>query len=376
MNKHNGRNLMKISRIETIPFRIPLKPESHFRSTLAAMEFCDPVLVRIHTDEGIVGLAEAPAKPHIYGETQQSIVTAIEEKLSPSLIGMNPFDLERIHYRMDSLKQNLAAKASIDIALHDIIGKQIGLPIYRMLGGWNDGKVSVSWMMGTKGPEEMGSEARRLYDSGFRVFKIKVGEDPQQDVINFRAIRSAVGNDATLYIDANQAYSPPDAIKAIRAMEQFGLAWAEEPVSISAGKRRLKVAQSISVPISGDESCLTPNMVAREIEDGVIGLVVLKVARTGYYQSRKIIHLCEQAGMPCLVGSQGDTGIGTIASVHLAKAFRQIRYPIENTYFLRLEDDILKEPLTIKNGFIEISEKAGLGVEIDEEKLKRYRVHL
>lgn len=367
---------MKISKVEVIPFNIPFKPEFYLHFTYRTAKFWDGVLVRIHTNEGIVGSAEAPARPIIYGETMQSMVTAIEKNLAPSLIGENPFDLEKIHCEMEYLRHNLTVKAAIDIALHDIMGQVIGLPIYRMLGGWNEGKVPVSWIMGIQEPAEMASEATNFYQNGFKTFKIKVGIDPQQDLINFRTIREAVGDGAILYIDANQGYSTFDAIKVIRAMEKYGIAWVEEPVSISIGKRRLKVAQSISVPISGDESCLTPSMVAREIEAGVIGLVVLKIARTGYYQSRKIIHLCEQAGIPCLVGSQGDTGIGTIAAVHIAKAFKHIKYPIENTFFLRLEDDILKEPLTIKDGFIEIPERPGLGVEIDEEKLKRYRVHL
>src|SRR4030066_1826386 len=102
---------MKITRIETIPFKIPMKPEFYFHYTLRNVKFIDHVLVRIHTDEGIRGWAEAPASPTLYGETQQSTVTAIEEKLAPPLIGMNPFDLEKIHHQMESLRQNLTAKA-------------------------------------------------------------------------------------------------------------------------------------------------------------------------------------------------------------------------------------------------------------------------
>ena len=365
---------MKITKIEAIPFTIPLKPEFYFTYTLRTTKLLDHVLVRIDTDEGIRGWAEAPARPILYGETQKSIFTAIEEKLGPPLIGMNPFDLERIHHQMEYLRQNLTAKAAIDIALHDIMGQYMKLPIYRLLGGWNEGKVPVCWMMGILESKKMAEEAAHFYQKGIKAFKIKVGLDPQKDLVNFRAIREAVGKDAILYIDANQEYSPYDAIRVIKEMEQYGIAWAEEPVPISAGERRLTVARSISVPISGDESCFTPSLVAREIEAGVIGLVVIKVARTGYYQSRKIIHLCEPAGIPCLIGSQGDTGIGTIAAVHMAKAFKQIKYPIENIALLRQEDDLLKEPPIIENGFIEIPERPGLGVEIDEKKLERFRV--
>ncbi len=365
---------MKISKIEAIPFFIPFKPDFYFPFSMRTTEFVDGVLVRVYTDTGVVGISEAPSRPYLYGETPRSMVTAVVEKLAPSIIGMNPFDVEKIHYKMDQLKQNPTVKAAIDIALHDILGQVTGVPVYRLLGGWNEGKVPVSWMMGIKQPDEMAKEAQDFCQKGFKAFKIKAGLDPQRDLSNFRLIREAVGKDIVLYIDANQAYSPYDAIQVIKGMEEYGIAWVEEPVPIGAGARRRKVAEAISVPILGDESCFTPSMVAREIEDGVIGLVLIKVARTGFYQSRKIVHLCEQAGIPCLIGSQGDTSIGTIAALHVAKAFRQIKYPIENSYFLRLEGEILKEPLAVKDGCLEISDKPGLGIEIDEKKLEKYRV--
>jgi L-alanine-DL-glutamate epimerase-like enolase superfamily enzyme len=365
---------MKISKIEAIPFNIPFKQDMHFQFALRVSKFCNHVLVKVHTDEGITGIAEAPPRPHIYGCTQRSICTVIEEALAPSILGMNPFDLEPIHYRLEKVKENLTAKAAVDVALHDVIGRATGQPVYRLLGGWNEGPVPVSWMMGINEPDKMAAEAGDLFARGIKAFKVKVGLDLEKDLESFQKIREAVGDEALLYIDANQAYAPFDAIDAIRAMEEYGLAWAEEPVSKSIGQLRRKVADSISVPISGDESCFTPAMVAHEIREGVIGLVVMKIARSGYFQAKKIVNLCEQAGLPCLVGSQGDGALGTVAAVHFAKAFRNIRYPIENTYFLRLEDDLLKEPVALAGGLIDVAEKPGLGVEIDEEKLERYRV--
>jgi L-alanine-DL-glutamate epimerase-like enolase superfamily enzyme len=368
---------MKISEIEAIPYKIPLKPEYDFQYALSkGNKFRAHVLIKVHTDDGLIGLGEAAPRPHLYGETQQSIIAAIKKNLEPSLIGLNPFDLEKIHYRMERLKQNLTAKAAIDVGIHDLIGQCVGLPIYRLLGGWDEGKVPVAWMMGIKGTDEMAQEAKDFYEKGIKAFKIKVGSDPKQDIRNFHAIRKAVGNEATLYIDPNQSYSPVDAVTVIKEMEKDGIAWVEEPVSISSGERRSWVARSISVSISGDESCFTPSMVAREIEAGVIGLVVIKVARSGYYQARKIIHLCEQAGITCLIGTQGEAGIGAVAAVHLAKGFKHIKYPIEISSFLRQEDDFLQDPLKIENGLISISEKPGLGVIIDQEKLEKYKVTL
>jgi L-alanine-DL-glutamate epimerase-like enolase superfamily enzyme len=157
-------------------------------------------------------------------------------------------------------------------------------------------------------------------------------------------------------------------------MEKYGLAWAEEPCYLWNSKARLDLARSISVPILGDESCFTPQDVAREIELGAIGMVSVKVARTGFYKSRKIIHLCEQAGILCIIGSQGDSSIGAAAGAHLGAAFRNIQYPAEISYHLRMAGDLLKEGPKISEGYIEVPAGPGLGIEIDEGMIRKYRV--
>jgi len=364
---------MKIISIEAIPFYIPFDSELSLKFAYRISSAAEHVFVRIRTDEGITGIAEAPARPQIYGETQQSIVAAIEKYFAPSLLGSDPFDLEKIHAMMDHLAHNLTAKASIDIAIHDILGKALHLPLFKLLGSGTDRSIPLSWMVGIRGKEEMVRECERFLSMGIKAFKLKIGLNPKEDVENFKAIRKTVGDEVLLYVDGNQAYSPKVAIKIIREMEEYGLAWVEEPCPVWDYKGREELARSISVPILGDESCFTPRDVLRELELGAVGMVLIKVARTGFYQTRKIIHMCQEKNIPCMVGSQGDSSIGAAASAHVASSFKNILFPAECSYHLRMQGDLLKIPLSFSNGTLEIPKGHGLGIEIDESKVEKYR---
>jgi L-alanine-DL-glutamate epimerase-like enolase superfamily enzyme len=136
----------------------------------------------------------------------------------------------------------------------------------------------------------------------------------------------------------------------------------------------VELADWLSVPIMGDESVFTPHDVDREIELGVIRVLSIKTPRTGYYLSRKIIRMAEQAGIGCLLGTQAESTVGTLPSAHFAAAFRNVRYPSEISYFLNITDSLLQDPIPLVNGAIELSDDPGFGIKLDEEKVKRYRV--
>jgi L-alanine-DL-glutamate epimerase-like enolase superfamily enzyme len=365
--------MMKIIRVEAIPFYIPFDPELTLKFAYRVSEAAEHVLVRVHTDEGIIGISEAPARPQIYGETQPSIVAAIEKYLAPSLLGSDPFDLEKIHAMMDRLPHNLTAKSSLDIAIHDILGKVLHIPLFKLFGSGSGKPIPLSWMVGIREKEEMVRECERFLSIGIKAFKLKIGLNPKEDVENFKAIRKRLGDEVLLYVDGNQAYPPKVAVKVIRELEPYGLAWVEEPCPVWDHKGRVELAQSISVPILGDESCFTPRDVFRELELGAIGMVLIKVARTGFYKTRKIIHMCQEKNIPCMVGSQGDSSIGAAASAHVASSFKNILFPAECSYHLRMKGELLKTPLSISKGTLEVPKAPGLGIEIEESKLVAFR---
>lgn len=365
---------MKISSVEVIPFRIPYFTPIKWGlfGYLDAAEHC---LVRIRTDDGIVGCAEAVPRPTIYGESQQSICFAIENWFKPMIMGKDPFETEPIWRELESIYWNPTAKGAIDLALHDIQARSAGVPAYRFLGGWSN-RVPLSWMVGINPIEVMVEEAQAKKEEGFKGFKVKVGVDPQKDVQVIKVLRENLGEDVLIYVDGNQAYSKEQAIQTLGAMEEYGLGMAEEPIPVWNWRGRKEVADRLSVPILGDESVFTPHDVAREIDLGVIGAISIKTPRTGYYQSRKIIQMAELAGIGCLLGTQAETTVGTLPSAHFAAAFQNIRYPSEISYFVNITDSLLQEPIRLVDGAIELSDKPGFGSDLDEDKLKKYRVDI
>jgi L-alanine-DL-glutamate epimerase-like enolase superfamily enzyme len=367
---------MKITGIEVIPFKIPLLISMEFSLVGGLTSYADAaehLLVKVHTDEGIIGVAEAIPRSMIYGESTASILFAIRNWFAPMLIGMNPSHIEKIWAKLNTIYWNPTAKGAIDLALHDVIAKAFGVPLWEMLGGASD-CLHVGCMIGMHSISEMIEEAVHYRTKGMKAFKVKVGVDPEKDIKVIKSLRENLGPDALIYADANMAYSVSTAIRTIKKMEEYGLAFIEEPVPIWDWRGRLKVAKAISVPIMGDESVFTPEAVAREIDLGAIGMISIKTPRTGYTLSMKIIHLAETAEIPCLMGSQGETGVGTLASAHFGASRRKVSYPSEISFFLDLKDDLLVEPINLKDGVIELPKRPGNGAILDEEKIKKYRL--
>ena len=363
---------MKITHIETIPFRIPLKKATQWAR--GRQEAAEHVLVKVYTDEGVIGIAEAPPRPTIYGESVASIRYAIDAWFGPMVKGLGPFETEKIWDAFDSIAGNTTAKASIDIAIHDIQGKILNMPCYEMLGSWTD-KIRMAWCVNLNPLKEMVEEAKMMIQHyGFKTIKLKVGIDPDKDVEMVRVMRKELGGDILLYVDANQGYEPFAAVHALERMLDYGIILAEEPCSARDRKGRKMIANRLDIPLSGDESCVTADDVAGEIELDALRVVNIKTARTGFTQSKKIVHICETARIRNVLGFQGDTGLGSIASAHFCAAHKNTGhyYASEASFFLWLVDDFLKEPVTVEKGHLLLPKGPGLGIEIDDKKLKKF----
>jgi len=365
---------MKIANLETIPFRIPLKKVTEWAK--GKQDAAEHVLVKIYTDEGIIGIAEAPPRPTIYGESTESIKFAIDRWFAPMIIGMSPFDIEKIWNRLDTIAWNPTAKGAIDIALHDIIGKVLHLPCYQLFGYWTN-KIRLSWCVNLNPIKEMVEEGKQMIESyGFKALKLKVGMDPKKDIEMVRTMRKELGDEILIYVDANQGYDPFTAVSTIREMMEYHIAFVEEPCAVWDKKGRKMVSEKLDIPLMGDESCFTPIDVMREIELGSLRIVSIKTARTGFTLSKKIIHLCEQAGIRNLHGMQGDTSVGSLASAHLCAGFKNTNfyYPSEICFFLQLTDDFLKKPIMIKDGYLHLTEEPGLGIVMDDKKFEKFKI--
>jgi L-Ala-D/L-Glu epimerase len=364
---------VKIRAIEAIPFAIPYVKPLRFAS--GEVHVAEHVLVRVHTDDGVVGVAEAPARPFTYGETQASIVAAIDQLFTPQLIGSPILDREAIRARLHRTVGNPVAKAALDMALWDAIGRTLDQPVTSLLGGFTD-RMGVAHMLGFADPPAMVAEAERMRDTyGITTFKVKVGRAPYRlDVAVCRALREGLGDGVELYVDGNRGWSAADAGRALDEMSDLGLTLAEElcPADDVLGRRWL--VQRSSIPFVADESVPTPADVTRELLGGSATAISIKTARTGFTDSIRVHHLCEGLGVEVVVGNQIDGQLGSACSVAFGAAFALTsKRPGELSNFLDMSDDLLTEPLRITDGTLAVREGAGLGIEIDPEKLTRYR---
>lgn len=364
---------MKITEIEAIPYAIPYTKPLRFAS--GEVHTAEHVLVRVHTDEGLTGVADAPPRPFTYGETQKSITAVIEDLFAPQLLGLDVFAREQVQALLHRTVGNPAAKAALDMALWDIAGQSCGRSVTELLGGYTD-RMRVSHMLGFDTPQRVAEEAMRIRATyGITAFKVKVGRRPVRlDLDVCRTLRETLGDEAELYVDGNRGWTASEAAAALRELDDLGLTLAEElcPADDVLGRRRL--VRHCRVPFVADESATTPAEVTRSLLDGDATAISIKTARTGFTGSQRVLFQCEGLGAEVVMGNQIDGRLGTVCTVAFGAAHAaSSRRAGELSNFLDMSDDLLTEPLTITGGTLAVPDGPGLGVAIDEEKLARYR---
>jgi L-alanine-DL-glutamate epimerase-like enolase superfamily enzyme len=362
---------MKITSITVIPFNVPYThPLKWAAGVLTA---ANHLIVRVEAEDGTVGCAEAIPRPMIYGETQEGMYYALTRHLIPPLIGEDSFNLERIWEKMERLQWNPAAKGAIDVALWDLNARLLGVSVAQLLGGPYRKAVPISWQIPLVTNEQALADIRRLTAEGYTCFKVKGGPDPDNDIALLKAMRAAAPN-ARLYIDANMDYGRRDAIRVARALDGI-IDSLEEPMRASDDVGRKDLAGRTDIPILTDESSFTVEAVYHQLRLGAVGEIGIKIPRTGFTKSRKIVHLAEVANLPVQVCLQAECDYGAAACVQFAAAFRQISLPSEVACYVDvMADSILTTPLVIRDGHTLLPEGPGMGVELDWDKIEKYRV--
>jgi len=364
---------MRIIKIELTPFVIDLKKPTVWAA--GSMTTVDWVIVKIIGEDGVYGVSEAIPRPMIYGETQHSIYYAIRDYLGPLIIGEDSFALERIWKKMAAIAGNPAAKAALDIALHDMNGKILNMPIHRLLGGPARDEVELTWMIGMMRNRDMLDELDNMLAEGYRSFKVKGGIDPDNDITLLIEMRKRAGRGVQLYIDANTMYDKETAYRVLRALEGV-IDCIEEPMAIHDDKGRYALAQRTGVPLLGDDSVLTLSDLSRQLELGALSRVSVKMPRTGFWLARRVVDLCEAANVKLQINTQSETTLGTAGCLQLAAAYDQICFPNEMTFFLEVCDSLITTDLQVVNGKMRVPEGPGLGVELDWDKVNHFASRL
>ncbi|HZP80969.1 MAG TPA: mandelate racemase/muconate lactonizing enzyme family protein [Chthonomonadaceae bacterium] len=368
---------MKITHIETIPVELPLTPRRIMRTSWGVHRTSPFLFVKIHTDEGIVGLGEVSCTPIWSGEDNRTAAHFIAENLAPALVGENPTEIERLTRKMNTvLAGNPFTKSGLEMALWDILGKTAGLPVYRLLGGPVREFVPTKYSLSGMEPEKAAELALWAVAEGFRAMKVKVGMEPEQDVARVKAVREAIGPDIRLGVDANTGWSPRVAIQMIRRLTEFDIFFAEQPVSASNLAWLADVRRQVTVPIMADESIYTLQDAIAIVRAEAADILSVYVGKGGIGPARKIAAVAEGAGITCTVGSNLEAGVASAAMIHLAMATPGIgaeEFPCDIIGPFYYDTCLLKEPLPLVGGQARPFERPGLGVELDEEQVRRWR---
>ncbi len=363
---------MKITGVEA--FAAPLPLRKPFTIALGTMTHSPNVVVRIATDEGVIGYGEASTWHVVYGYDQSSLIQAIERYLGPSVLGMDPLDLRGILGQMDrALPKNRMAKSGIETACQDLRGKAAGLPLARLLGGPLPDSVEVIAAVDIVPPAEAEALASLWVGQGFGCLKIKVGLDLRADVERVRVVRQAVGPGVKIRVDGNQGYDRAAAMKACKAFEPYDLQWFEQPLPDWDFEGLAALVDLACVPIALDESIEGPHDVHRAAASRAADVINIKIAKCGgITNSLKVAHAAEAAGLPCFLGGNIETGVGIAIALHFAVGCPNLVPVVEIPGSRIFTDDVVTQPFVPKSGRLALPTGPGIGVEVDERKLRRY----
>lgn len=364
---------MKITKIEINAIQLPLIDP--FVISYATYDTMPSIIVKITTDTGHVGYGEGVADEHVTGESWDSTFHVLKSTLAPLILGANPVNMERIHEIMEKAIYAVpTAKAAIDTACYDVVGKALGVPIYALLGGRYHEKFPITHVLSIGTPEKMAEEAAIRVNQGYRSFKMKVGTDISEDVKRIQAVHQQVSDDSAIRVDVNQGWQTSAAtIQALERLKGVTLDWLEQPVTANDMDGMAEVKTKTTTPLMIDEGMRGfPEMreiIAKRAADKV-NIKLMKCG--GIYPATKLAHMAEMAGIDCQIGSMVESSIGSAAGFHVAFS-KKVITSVELTGPLKFVKDIGNLKYDVP--FIELNEKPGLGIDIDKQMLDELTIH-
>ena len=363
---------MKIKSIEISSIELPLIEP--FIVSYATYPNMPSLIVKMTTECGIIGWGEAVPDEHVTGETLEGTYAVLQHTLAPAMIGENPMNFEALHEKMDRLIYSApAAKAAIDIACFDIAGKKLDVPAYQLTGGRYHEKFPITHVLSIAEPQAMANEAARRVEMGYDSFKMKVGRDVSSDVARIQAVRERVGDTIAIRVDVNQGWvNSSKTMQAVRELENLKIDWLEQPVRADDIDGMVEIKSKTTIPVMIDEGLRGIRDMREIIAKRAADKVNIKLMKCGgMYPAMKLAHMAEMAGIECQIGSMVESSVGSAAGFHVAFS-NKVFTSVELTGPLKFSKDIGNLHYDVP--FIQLTEKPGLGVEVDEEILAELTV--
>jgi muconate cycloisomerase len=366
---------MKIADLRVVLADIPVKrPHKMSFTTLEAVNF---VFVRLESSDGHVGWGEAACLggPTWSEESAESVAATITRYIAPWLVGRDPTRIEALRLEMARRVQgNPFARAAVEMALWDLAGRVLEVPVHRLLGGRVRDRVPLSWSLAVEDPRAEVEEAQAKAALGHRIFKIKTAAAPlAADVERVRRLREALDPGISLRVDANQGWDRPTALLAVRALEPYRLDFVEQPVPRWDLEGLAALGRRSAVPIMADEACFTAHDALAIARLGGVSILSLKLTKSGgLLGALAVARIAEAAGMGCYVGCMIESSLGTAAYLQAAVAATPVTWGCELFGPLLLAGDVTRQPVQYADGCILALDGPGLGVEVDETALKEW----
>ena len=365
---------MRIASIEPIAVSLPMRKPV----IMAGEEIrrAENLLVRIEADNGVVGWGEAGAAPMHTGETVPGMLAAAHY-LWPALSGRDATDIDGALVAMDGrMYGNHGAKAAIEIALHDLVGKATGRPVHALLGDKKRSRIALLGVVGGGDLDGDLRDAATKKDAGVTAYKIKVGIDtPENDAARTRAVCQALGGGLLISADANQGFTVEEALAYVRAVGGCGLDFFEQPVMADDLAGMAKVQAATSIAIGADEGIHSLADISRHHEAKAARGVSLKAIKLGGIRGVVAAgRLCDQLGMNVNISCKtGESSIACAAALHAASVIPDIAWALTLTHG-QLAEDVTAHPIPTARGHVDVLDRPGLGIEVDEARVRAHRV--
>ena len=381
--------MSQIIRIELTPLFVPFHKEVRdlmkgseggMGMAIAAEEEWnggDFVICRLMDETGVCGLGEAFVWLPETGVSPDQLIDIIQKRLGRYVIGESPFNVEKIRRKMEiNVNRSDVSKGLIDMACYDLMGRITDRPAHDFMGGCCVDEVPLCALIPLMEIEGMIALCQTFYDSGMRTFRIKLGQGVRTDKKIISRFREMLGDDVRLRVDYNQAYTPPEAVRAIKAIEPYGIDVAEQPVEATNYTGMAYVQKRVDIPIMAHEGCFSLQDITTLVKMGGINTVGLNSERPGGVTNMlRAISYAEMEGMGCVLHNQ-PLGISSAMQIHVAAArYHSLGHAIELFGHLMMEDDLIKAPINYDDGTATVPSGPGWGVELDEAALKKYAIH-
>ena len=367
---------MKITGLELFHISIPFAKPYHLSKKYGTRYDAESVILKVHTDEGIVGLGEADPLNPFSDETPATVMAVTRDMIAPHLIGQNPIRISALESHLDMLVHgNLLARGAVNMALFDISGKSYNLPAHMLLGGLYQDKLPLLSPIGSGTPDQDANSIQKLIEDGYKTVMLKMGALPIEDEIQrMIAVEKKFGDRIKIIVDANQGWTLAETLEFIDGISGSRPVLLEQPIERDDVEGLKRIRSRAPCPLSADEGLASIREAATLIREQAVDAFSIKVSKNGgLSKSKRIAEMAHAFGLKVLMNSMFDFGITQAASLQLGCVLPNL-LDMGHAYMsvLRMSDDITDFAKNISRSVVTVPSQPGLGVALNEDKLKKY----